>query len=152
MMVNFMMEDALRFLVEDSTKKYSHFLHSATKYGVVIRDTHEVSVAQRTDVSLDDDLVSGDGDEKEEKADTKADNKTGPSAVGSSDEHAHRARDFALFTVEMVLKEDKIQYTTPPQAFLESPLSLFDKALAMLHVRDIFVLSIAIALLSHALL
>jgi hypothetical protein len=141
MMVNFMMEDALRFLVEDSTRKYSHFFHSATKYGVVIRDTHEVTVAQRTDDTIDDDeLASGDGDNDDGKNESKGETKgvTPPQAAGTSDEHAHRARDFALFTVEMVLKEDKIQYTTPPAAFLESPLNLFDKALAMLHVCSSF--------------
>lgn len=42
--VNLMMESALRFLIQDSTRKYQHFLFHAAKYQVTVTSVGEVNV------------------------------------------------------------------------------------------------------------
>ena len=49
-----MMENALRTLIQDSSRKYSHFLFNASKYQVAVFDTDEVKVvAVESELSKD---------------------------------------------------------------------------------------------------
>ena len=42
--VNLMMQAALRFLIQDSARKYSRFLFNAAKYSVTVNGTNDVQV------------------------------------------------------------------------------------------------------------
>lgn len=121
-MVEFCMEDSLRFLIEDSLHNYQNFINTATKYKVTVTDTNEVKVvttataAETIHVAAPSAASHSSEEEKSAGADGEG-----------------RARDFALFNVDLVLKDGVIQYTTSPSMFQTVPLTIFDKALVTLH-------------------
>lgn len=146
-MVNFMMEDALRFLVEDSTQKYLDFFRLTTNYHIDTRRTFHVDV--RRGEELDEEAT------KEFKAAVAAYNAAEEKALEEDkDDEATikrhkkaddgierintipKGKDFALFNVDMVVQDGVIKYKTPESALKSTPLALFDKALGMLHDID----------------
>jgi hypothetical protein len=161
-MVNFMMQDALRDLVQDNVKKYVDFLHFSTSYKVGVQSTNSVLVT-RTDsftpsgihsvlllvscvcvcvcvtlrfvrCSLAAETDSKGLDVKSEPAPAKVLRPAGSSgASASAAAGVGRAADFSLFSVDLLLKDGVIQYSTLPAQFVDTPLALFDRALQTLH-------------------
>jgi len=133
-MVEFMMEDALRFLIEHSIHSYKDFLFHAARYAVHVFDTNEVKVTIQGETPAN-------GEENASDKESEASGSASPTpSTSTADLHAlpvaapppRSTRDFSLFNVDLILKDGVIQYTTPPQAFESMPLILFDKALASL--------------------
>lgn len=157
-MIQFMMEDALRFLVEDSLRRYKAFLGAAAKFKVDVRETNEVSVglldeatiargdkqaqdaAREAAAELARENAIYEGAEGGEAASLTSASSSGSAAAGlhaaaaaaEDPSQGLRPRDFALFTVDLILKDGVVQYTTSPAMFHSVPLALFDKALASL--------------------
>jgi hypothetical protein len=130
------MEDSLRFLIEDSLNKYQKFLYTASKYKVTVTDTSEVKVVTLDSEEREEDgAASKDptGNNTAEDESAAAATKEDKASSVSSDGVEGRARDFALFSVDLVLKEGVVQYTTSPTMFQTVPLAIFDKALLTLH-------------------
>jgi len=119
-MVSFQMEDALRFLVEESLNNYASFLARAARFKVAVIDTNEVKVTPLVDET------QANEQQAEEPKDAAA------VLAGAEASEANKPRDFALFNVDLVLKEGVVQYTTAPALFQSVPLALFDKALLSL--------------------
>ena len=70
-------------------------------------------------------MIQLQGEEKASSEDSNA-------SSGTIDLSSSLRRDFPLFTVDLIIKDDKVVYTTPPDSFMQTPLTLLDKALVQL--------------------
>ena len=105
-MINFRMEDSVRFLVMSSLKRYQQMLRKASAFEVVVRDTDDVEVAA---------VPLSKQDLENEHAEPSGFDLNGP-----------------LFAVGLTVKDNRISYKKEPRMFLETPLTIIDKALLML--------------------
>ncbi len=138
-MTSFMMQDAVRFLVEDSLGKYASLIRRACSYRVDVRDTSSISVVH--DKKLFETL-----DSDEQKVSTPsglgrggaASLRDAVSSLVKNDLEAFFSaldrlpQEFSLFAAELVIREDKVTLSTPLEQFVAGPLHLMDKALGAL--------------------
>jgi len=53
-------------------------------------------------------------------------------AMWADIENRRHRKDFALFQVDLDIKEGRVQLTSKPQSYIDLPLAIFDKSLALL--------------------
>lgn len=134
-MVNFMMQDSLQFCLEDSVRSYEAFLLKCSRYQVRVNKTYDVQVTDEQSSAPEANLIEQERREKAH-ADSSSEQGSRPNTSRTSTRPVPQVRsgkDWSLFMVELLLREDKIQYSVPVEDLLQTPLDLFDKALSMMH-------------------
>eukprot|EP00736_Rhodelphis_marinus_P006943 Rmarinus@m.24609 len=108
-MVHFMMQDTLRFLIEESLDKYVRYFQIATAWKVEVSATNSVEV-------LEDEIpeIADDGEDSEHLR-----------SVGG----LHGRKPGPLFLVDLIIVDGAFTYSTKPDQFEEVPVTLFDKAI-----------------------
>ena len=100
--IRLMMEDAIRTQVETAVSRYAEFIRDSTDFNVQVVSLKDVRVKHASSTATDGDDVNS--------ATCKA----------------------ALFTLDLIIKDNVITYSTPPNALTTIPLSVFDSALSQL--------------------
>jgi len=117
--INFMMQDTIRFLVQDAFAKYAAFIRRMCSYQAQIQSTSAVSLTCNPDRFIP-------------KKDPLRD-------LMHHDAEAYMTaleclnKDFALFSIELTVKDNDIVLSTPLSAFPPLILAQFDQALEAMH-------------------
>jgi dynein heavy chain len=128
MMINFYMQDSLRFMIMDSLAKYRALFEEHATFTVVTRATNDALVLKAGEpVPATHTVVHKVGDDEEHEGPHYAE----PNYTPAVTPLPHNK--FALFTVDLVVREGKITYTTNPNDYSKIVLGNFDKSLSLLH-------------------
>ena len=104
--VNFLMEDSVRYLVQDSLNEYRDLINRKAKYEVTVTDTNDVSVNLREGVkqTQDNDDANDDDSEREE---------------------------VPLFRATVTVREGKVTFKKELDDFVSVPIAMLEKGLSM---------------------
>ena len=128
--VHFMMCDALRFCVLDAVHRMEQFIHMHTQWHVHIHELNNVHTTRIIDPTASA-VATAAATAAFSSASPLSGAVVGPfgSDASSTASPVWVIPTSPLFTVDLILKDGVLQYTTPPSLFLSTPSALLDKAL-----------------------